>query len=321
MPADTARKEMVAKAKLVGDEVLNKAAHYYADKVGHSASTATLEKVEELVMKDMKDLRDKCDFVYYPFSGPDFFYPFTMFPDADTYFLFGLENTGKPLTKIDPNSTQSYINALRNYLNLSYFITSYMKIDLSKDDIDGVVPILSMLMAKKGCEIISVKYKEIAEDCKLVEVEDESNLVEIKFFSTTNPTHEQTLYYLSGNVENKHISEKTLNYINNTLAQHQVISFLKAASYILQYSSFSKICNSIIDNSFAIIEDDSGIPYKKLRDWDITIYGKYIHPIQDFSDKVFQADLDSLYRVSDARPLDFRVGYDNPSNWMVARRK
>lgn len=319
--ADTIVNEEPEKVKLVGDETLNKASHYYADKVGHSASAATLQKVDELLSSDMQDLRDKCDFVYYPFSGPDFFYPFTMFPNADTYFLFGLEKTGKPLTKIDPNSTKSYIAALRNYLNLSYFITSYLENDLSNDDIDGVVPVISMLMAKKGCEIISVKYKEITDDSKMIDVEGQSDLVEIKFFASDNPYKEKNLYFLSGNVENKHLGDNVLNYINSTMSQRNVVSFLKAAAYILQNNNFSKIRNSIIDNSFAIIEDDSGIPYKLLKDWNITIYGKYIHPIRDFSNNVFQADLDSLYRVSDPLPLNFRVGYDNPSNWMVARRK
>ena len=306
---------------LVGDSALNNVAKFYAEKVDHSKCEATLQKVEAVVKRDMGDLRDSCDVLYYPFSGPDFFFPITMFPNADTYLMFGLEKTGKPLTSMDPSTVSSYTQALSYYLGNSYFITSYMQKDLHNKDVGGVVPIIEMLMAKKDCEIISVNYMQITDDGRLTQVPDYSNVVEIKFFAKSTPKHEQRVVFMSGNVEDGHVGDNVMAFIGNTLKGHKVVTFLKAASYILYNGSFSKIRNSVLDNSMAVLQDDSGIPYKYFENWDRTLYGKYYRPLKIFGMGPYQTDLNEAYKKPDVRPLDFRVGYNNPSNWMLARKK
>lgn len=309
---------------LVGDTLLTNTAKYYADMVDAGNSTQTLEQVDSLISKDMQDLRDTCNFVFYPFSGPDFFYPYTMFPDADVYFLFGLEPTGRIINtrETDGRLVNSYKTALYVYFNNSFFITPSMRRDLDNGILDGTVPVISMQMAKKDCQIISIQYKDFAEGGKIVDAAEKGNLVEFRFFSNKTPKHLQTLYYYSGDVSDESINNNFKAYVNATLPHYRVCSFFKAASYLLHYTCFSQTRDLILNHSMAIIGDDSGMPYRFLRkDWDITVYGIYKRPLALFAEDKNQKDLDSLYKSGVAKPLSFKIGYNTPSNWMVSRKK
>ena len=106
--------------ELKGDASINKATKFYAgiskEGINMSATDAeswdkyskeinrllTISKttrvlVDSLVKTDFADFRDKIDMVFYPFSGADFLYPITIFPNADTYVLCGLEKIGTPI--------------------------------------------------------------------------------------------------------------------------------------------------------------------------------------------------------------------------------
>jgi hypothetical protein len=49
-----------------------------------------------------------------------------------------------------------------------------MKAELSNDTIDGVVPIISMLMARSERKLVSIKHKMINQAGEIVEEKDES---------------------------------------------------------------------------------------------------------------------------------------------------
>lgn len=315
---------------LVGDSTLTLPAQRYAALVDDKASLKTLAKVDSLVQADMMDIRQRAQVVYYPFSGPDFLYPYTLFPDADTYVMLGLEKTGSPiLDDCEADSVtnhkdvaKAYANALRVYLNSSFFRTNSMRNDLSSTTIDGTIPVISMLMAKSDCQIISITYKQLGDDGTMTDSEKKSSWVEIRFFRNSTPQHEQTLYYFSCNAADSGLPARLHQYLNRSLEGRQVVTFLKAASYLMHKSYFSKIRNTILHHSFAVLQDDSGIPYRFFAsDWDVTLYGTYKRPLRLFAEMTYQEDLDSLYMGPDVRPLDFRIGYNKPSNWMCSRKK
>jgi hypothetical protein len=89
---------------------------------------------------------------------------------------------------------------------------------------------------------------------------------------------------------------------------------------------FSQIRKIILDQSYSILEDDSGIPLKffKPDKWDIKLYGKYVGPIKLFETH-FQDDLDSLYNIPNkVKPLPFGIGYQfryGQSNLLLAIKK
>jgi len=320
--ADTVAKEKEM-PDLVGDSVLTNTAHFYADKVDGKFSENTLVKAGELIKKDMADLRE-ANFVYYPFSGPDFLYPYRLFPDADVYFLMGLEKPGSAVRSVEKSAdkVKAYTSALSVYLNCSFFRTISMKDDLSSQAIDGTVPVIQMLMAKQNCQIISVKYKLVDEDGNMSDSEKYTMIAEIKFFNNNTPKHEQTLYYCSGNIQDGPFDPKLQAYLSKTLPKYKVVTFLKAASYLMHKQRYSKIRTSILDNSFAVLQDDSGIPYSFYKDgWDVTLYGKYKRPVGIFKDYTYQRELIRLYEGEGVKPLNFRIGYNNPSNWMCCRKK
>ncbi|MBR5087213.1 MAG: hypothetical protein IKX31_09445 [Muribaculaceae bacterium] len=334
---------------LKADESINRATKFYAgiSKEGVSMSPAdeqawnkyskeikglldisakTRAQCDSLVKKDFSDFRDSIDLVFYPFSGADFLYPITIFPNADTYVLCGLEKAGSPFganIKTDYAQYDSYRKALVSFLNRSYFITKDMKNDLDNDQLDGVCPVLTMLMATDGYEIISIENMKVDNNGNLVKADGNGNVMQYKFFKQ-GTKHEQTLYYFSNDVNNDRMDPNFRKYMLNTLPKHKVATYLKAASYLMHMPGFTDIRDYIAKYSQYVVEDDSGVPYKYLaNDFDITLYGMYKRPLMVFTDKCIQPDLDSIYKATAAsvKPLPFRIGYNNPSNWLCARRK
>lgn len=335
--------------ELKADESINKATRFYAglskDGIEMNARDAeawekyskeikgmldaagkTLTMVDSLSAADFGDFRDKIDYVFYPFSGADFLYANAIFPDADTYFLCGLEKVGSPIgtnIKTDPAQYASYRRALLSLMRNSYFITKDMKNDLDNEQLDGICPVLTMLMAAAGRQIISIENMKIDENGNLIPADGNGNVMQYKFFKEGSK-HEQTLYYFSCDVNNDRMDPNVRKYLTVTLPKHKIATYLKAASYLMHMKNFSDMRDFIVNNSQYVVEDDSGVPYKYLTsDFDITLYGMYKRPLPVFTDACIQHDLDSVYKAtaSNVKPLPFRIGYNNPSNWLCARRK
>lgn len=289
-------------------------------------SNKTLSMVDSLAKADFSDFRDKVDMVFYPFSGADFPYPITIYPNADTYILCGLEKPGTPIsTDIKTNKAhyRSYSIALSTFLRTSYFITKDMRNDFHNEELDGVCPVITMLMATAGYDIISIENKSIDDNGKLIASDGNGNVMQYKFFKPGSK-HEQTLIYVSADVEDNRIDPKVDKFFATALKGHTVGGFHKAASYLMNQHNFSKIRNHVINNVQYLVQDDSGIPYRHLVDkYDITLYGMYKRPLRVFSDATIQPDLDKAYKdnADKVKPLPFRIGYNQPSNWMCARRK
>ncbi|MBR6181339.1 MAG: hypothetical protein IKQ77_09030 [Prevotella sp.] len=289
-------------------------------------SYQTRTKLDTLAHDDFSDIREKVDLVFYPFSGADFLYPITLFPNADTYVLSGLEKTGTPFSgdvKTNYAQYESYRKALSTFLRSSYFITKDMANDLDNEMIDGVCPVIAMLMATAGYEIISIQNMKFDENGKLTPSDGTSNVIQFKFFRSGSK-HEQTLCYVSGNVIDGGFDNNYKKFIETTFPDHTVATYLKAASYLMHQSNFSTIRDHIVDYSQYLLEDDSGIPYRFLADkFDITLYGIYKRPLRVFTDACIQPDLDQAYKdnADKVKPLTFQIGYNKPSNLLCARRK
>lgn len=295
----------------------------YADSMQKNIekSRKTLSLVDSLVNEDMQDVRSKADLVFYPFSGPDVLYPITMFPDADTYLLVGLEKAGSIAREIKTgiNDYRLYRKALEVYLRSSFFRTLSMEEDFSNDTIDGTLPVICLLMAVSDCEIVSVEHKVITEVGTLEDSSSKTNCAEVKF--CRQGSHQvKTLYYLSANVKSRYMDGLVQKYLDRTLRDRHVVTFLKAASYLMHEPTFDKIRNYILNYSFSVIQDDSGIPYRFFDGWDLTFYGNYMRPLGIFDEHNYQRDLQAVYDSVMPHRLPFRIGYNNPSNWMCARK-
>jgi hypothetical protein len=73
---------------------------------------------------------------------------------------------------------------------------------------------------------------------------------------------------------------------------------------------FSLIRDQILANSGAILQDDSGIPYRYFQTgaWKVQLFGDYNRPYGSFR-WLEQSDLRNAYKSAGSKPLAFRVGY------------
>src|SRR5439155_19002086 len=125
--------------------------------------------------------------MYYMFSGPDFLYAYTFFPDANTYILAGLEPVGHvpDVSRMNPAALVNDLTPLRNSMSTllitHYFVTEEMKASLGRSELGGTVPILYVFLARLGCNILETAH-----------VSAPAEGVRITF---THGGNRQTLYY------------------------------------------------------------------------------------------------------------------------------
>src|SRR5574344_1390865 len=348
LPADT--------TKLVADEALTDAARFVAglpvrNETGRlyelsqsdtwKAHARTMEQIWNAFQqtaprliafteKELSDINENCRTVFYPFGGPDYLFPNTFFPEMNTYFLIGLEKTGSP-TKIEKPSKETYKlyqNAVSDILNLSFFRTDDMKQELFNDTIDGVTPIISVLMVRSGREIVSIRNVRLTEQGAITDTKEDGqpieqgDMVEFKYFRHgTNKL--QTLYYLKADLSNGGFPRnKALTAYVNQFDAGTTVTFIKSASYLMHMTYFSGIREGILNHTSAVLQDDSGIPlpFYDTEKWDVTLYGTFEKPISMFG-KYVQPELREAYEQADPKPLNFRIGYARQSNLQIARKK
>lgn len=291
----------------------------------------TAPKVLSFAQLELNDINQKCNMLFYPFGGPDFLFSNAFFSDMDTYFLIGLERTGQAIQVRHPSAKtyKLYQDAVSDVLSLSFFRTKDMNVELENDTIDGVVPIISMLMARTDKQIVSITNKLINEQGDIVDthadgsaISQPTRLIEIRFFRT-GTTKLQKLYYYATDLSNDGLAKnKPLIAYIRKLNAGKTTTFIKSASYLMHEHSFSSIRDLILSHSAAIMQDDSGIPlsYYKKETWDITLYGTFYKPISSYVEYA-QPALRDAYQLGNPKPLAFRIGFARQSNLQIMRRK
>lgn len=234
--------------------------------------------------------------MYYMFSGPDFLYANTFFPNARTYILAGLEPVGQvpDSALLSGAALSGELSALRGslktMLDFHYFITKDMRTELTRGQLGGTLPILYVFLARMGCTVMDTTY-----------VSSPAQGVKIDF---RGPGGSQTLYYFKTDLSNGGSG----GFLKWCAAQGPGNSLLKAASYLMHTDSFSQVRNFLLNNSRVIVQDDSGIPLRSFtRDWTVRCWGRYV-PHREMFGKYNQADLAAVY---DKNPpeLGFAFGY------------
>ena len=285
----------------------------------------TLDKVDTICVNDLSAIIDKAQNVFYSFSGPDFAFMTAFFPLAETYNMMALEPTGKVITPEGVKAKVYYQiqKTLQVLLGSSFFITKSMAVDMNTEEVDGTIPVFMVLMARMGYELVSIDYQDLTEDGEWIDVEKSSPFIKIRFFRDGDQPKEQTLYYLSTNIATVNFDPRVQAMIDK-IDPETTASFVKSCSYCLHEEKYSQIRQDVLDHSFALIQDDTGITYNKLLEngWNVTLYGKYTHPLAVFGESVNQKSLDDIYKTGEnIRPLGFRFGYNaNGSVMMVAEK-
>lgn len=253
----------------------------------------------------------------YPFGGPDLLYATALFPQASNYVLLGLEPPGglPNLDNADPGAVMGALTRLNTamdaHLKTGYFITKDMKVHLSGGPLPGVTPILLASLALMDARVDSVQNISAAGRPG----------VEIDFRLPGGGSRRAT--YVSGDVSNGGFNSSFRGWLSSYSGG---VAYFKAASYLMHDSGFSNIREWVLSNSHAVVQDDSGIPYKYYDSskWDIHLYGNYEGPIELFA-KHAQPDLRAAYDAAGGGPpLGFGSGYHfrpGEANLMIAVKK
>lgn len=120
---------------------------------------------------------------------------------------------------------------------------------------------------------------------------------------------EKKLFYFQTNVANVNLSDDLIKFIkDNSLFG---TCMLKASSYALHQSGFSKLRKFIVANANVIVQDDTGVPIKDLpKDFKIHLFGNYNKPYGKEWVGHFQKDLYKMYHETDPKSkLPFCYGY------------
>lgn len=252
--------------------------------------------------------------VFYPFGGPDYLYAHTFFPRASRYVLVGLEPVGS-IPTIDALSApdlDSSLNNLRTSMssatNYSYFITKDMRADLSRTSIRGTLPIVMTFMARTGHRIQSVNLIN-------------SPAPGFHILADGPSGGQKSVYYFQKDLSNSGISGNS-SFLSFVTSAGAPTTFLKSASYLMHQNGFSNIRNAILSQSYAVVQDPSGVPFGALADrgYQVRLYGQYSGTLDIFREH-FQSDLAQGYQSPQFRvkPLPFGVGYRQTS-LIVAKR-
>jgi hypothetical protein len=269
--------------------------------------------------------------VFYPFSGPDALMLTVFFPKNPTYVMVALEPPGtlptlKQLSRGDLKTKLAEVrNTVSSELGKSFFVTREMDRQFRGQVYDGLfAPILNLLV-RSGNTILGYRYVRFNEKGEIVDRGPEVSTkasdkgVEIDFSTDADQSVHKLLYF-SVNLANDHM-EKNPAFLAYLAGLKGVSTYFKATSYMTHQDLFSMIRDAALEHSQAILQDDSGIPYRFFTGgaWHVQLFGDYTQPYGSFRYLV-QADLRKAYST-DAKPLAFRIGYGfskAPSNLLFA---
>jgi hypothetical protein len=269
--------------------------------------------------------------LFYLFSGPDYLYAGSFFPDARTYVLAGLEPVGAipEIGKVSKNAAYGVLRSLeaslQSILNVSFFKTKDMQAQLRASPINGTLPVLYVFLARAGKTIhdVSLVQLDANGDARVEQKPDGKSGAtgaKITFSSPGGPM--QTLYYFSANVANGSFKKQGLEPFMQKLGEGSAL--IKSASYLLHGSNFSETRKFLLDRSASIVQDDTGVPVSMFGpEWQLRPFGRYLRPIGLFAG-MYQPRLATLFRTQDPALLPFGVGYrwrPNESNLLYAVKK
>ena len=251
----------------------------------------------------------------YLFSGPDFLYADAMFPNCSTFVLQGLEPVVPipDLLTLPPvalfGTLENIETSLNTILSFSFFKTKDMREELERSELKGVLPAIFVFMARTGKEIKTVQYISLDKEGNQLEgFQGPTHGAKITFTDLATGSDNIMYYFASDLSDDATKRNPGLLHFCQTLGPAN--SLLKAASYLLHEGGFDTVRGFLLQNSSAILQDDSGIPvhYFTPDRWTLRFFGVYTAPIDLFK-KFYQADLRQYYAASSPKPLTFGFGY------------
>ena len=266
----------------------------------------------------------------YLFSGPDFLYADAMFGDCSTFVLQGLEPVD-PIPDLVTLPQEALFGTLQNIeislntlLSFSFFKTKDMRQDFQRAQLKGVLPDIFVFMARTGKQIESVEYISLDKEGKVLQGQPGFlRGAKINFIEPASGSKKE-MYYFTSDLSDDAL-KRNPGLLRFCEGLGPVNSLLKATSYLLHSGNFTIVRNFLLQNSLAVLEDDSGIPVRYFAPdkWTLRFFGTYTGPIDLFKN-YNQPDLRQFYEASSPKRLTFGFGYrwnNRSSTLFLAVRK
>ena len=291
------------------------------------------EKMEKFQQNELSGSEITGSTLLYAFGGPDVLTAHTFFPKNKTYVLMGLEPPGglpsEEYLRLKVQEKSDYLpkirGSMKDILNKSFFITLLMDQMYRGQITDGLMPIMLVQMARTGYTVTGYLPVQLKDDGKWEARKADSLATKGMIIDfQTEAGFKKRLIYVSANLQDDKLraNQPVLAFLES---QKPTVAYFKAASYLPHHDDFKLIRDTIMKLSSAILEDDSGIPYKYFDkdQWDFQLYGKYDRPYAGFKNMT-QPTLKAAFNGSTVKPLDFPIGYGFkriPSDLILAKKK
>lgn len=297
-------------------------------------------QMRDFARMELSRRQDLACSVFYPFSGADALTLLTFFPRRETYVMAALEPPGRVPAASDfpveslPELLPPLASTLESLLRKSFFVTREMDRQLRGQITDGVAQLMLIQLARTGFVITGHDYvtldgngKPVPRHQDIRRAQSGSNRGLRLHLLDPETSRPLQLYYFSLNLDDAHLRGNPA-FAKFAASLGPLCTMLKATSYMLHDSGFSRIRSLILDRSALILQDDTGIPWRLLSSgaWDAQLYGDYEQPYGKVFQFRLQPDLRAAYQAPHRRvkPLQFRIGYGAgrvASNLQIARRK
>lgn len=261
--------------------------------------------------------------LFYPFAGGDYYYAHLFFPRQDTVVMIGLEPGGSVFNPDTMNSAglQTYYNGLQHSMffphRLGFFRTKSMAVDFNKGPLNGTLHTVLFYLARFGAEIHYIRHFDLdagGREINVLEAKDRRRgAVRMGYrvgYSLPGSNSVKEVIYFSYDASNQNLKAKPnlLNWLNS---RGRVVTFFKAASYLMHYDMFSTMRDFVNRRTVRLLQDDSGLPYKFMlsNGFDVKLLGRYTRTIALFK-KEFQPDMKEAYEKAEPAKLPFLIGYN-----------
>jgi hypothetical protein len=306
------------------------------DAAWHKADGDLLQGLREFQTQELKSAPMTAGPVFYPFSGPDALMATEYFPQSPVYVFAALEPAGTLPNReeIEKKDLAVYLEAMRttmaSELGRSFFITRQMDQQFRGQVTDGLLLPILQLLVRTNHTILGFRYVRLDEQGQMIDRTLDYHAttrygnkgVEVEFRTDADQSLHQ-IYYFSVNLSDSRLAENKPFQIYVQSLKGATTMF-KSTSYMLHRRDFSLIRNLVLENSAAVLQDDSGIPYRLFGSdlWKVQLYGDYDRPYGSFK-WMEQVDLRQAYKQPGTKPLPMHVGYGYKkitSNLLLAKR-
>jgi hypothetical protein len=261
--------------------------------------------------------------LFYPFAGGDYYYAHMFFPKQDTVIMIGLEPGGSIFNPdtLGAGKRTAYYESLQKSMFfphwLGFFRTKSMAVDFNRGVLNGTLHTVLFYLARFDAKIHYIEHFDLDKTGKEInklngrEMRRGTTRTAYRVgYSLPGSDKVKEVMYFSYDASNQNLAAKP-HLLNWLKSRGKVVTFFKAASYLMHYDMFSTMREFVNKYTVRLLQDDSGLPYKFMQNngFEVKLLGQYTRTIALFANE-FQPELKKAYAAAKPAVLPFMIGYN-----------